>query len=1348
MANDNSYVNNLNYTNKDFASIYRELLELVPKVTNKWNPQNSNESDPGVVLLKLLAVIGDKLNYNVDKNILEAYPNSVTQESNARQLYDSLGYSMHWYSSATTEISMKYTGDEITDGTVTNITIPPFTMVTSDSGDVVYTLLGTSGLSGATFSEKNQIQIINAIEGTLNQYTVSGNDTITLANLDEDFRLYFSQPQIAENGIFICNKGQNNFEAWQRISNLESNSLNSGAFKFDILPNSNTCYIQFPKDIANLIGEGLNIYYVVSQGEQGNISSNVLNKFYADIEIETDNSTINVTDSFVMNNASATMNGTNPETIQSAYNNYKKTIGTFNTLVTTRDYENALYQMSDTLSNVVVSDRTDDVTYSNHIITYNGVDNQRVLKVSKVNEDEDAMTAFDLGIYALYPMSNVYNVSNYNRSFTRSALSTADMNDLLSYNKSCQHNFIQTDIEDLNYIFKNFFTLTGKVLTNYKVTETEASGIESNIRTALYKNFNAHQVSFGEKPDYNNLIDVIKNADSRIRDIVLNEPQYTLRKIDATRTLGTFSDSDAVQLTEDSIDWVTLVARLVLNGTVQLYRFDKRFDYNFGQNSTDIIENIQKITTEVVIPYLDPTFTPTEGGSLSEGYLLKANENIQIYGPNLITTKTFTTYVEYSFAGLQSSITKDTVYELKSGESLSISYLDSNNVKQTASNNPECYYYEGDIICCSFDIEPDNGVVKGTLTASESIDIKEINKTTLDSTWGKYIYCYWVTNQKDDNRKDILFNANEYSRILDNNEYFIYTDATKTDIIILGSGTKLVRDSNLSSPVVNLSSVTREQINNNGPAALSSTDWYIWPTDSSGGSLEIIENQIHAFGEGTYVKLTSTGDNVGVTDIHSSTITNVQVNADTFKSKVSNTAGKYRFVKNNSEWKVNSGADSITLSDYGVYLNAAGTDNDNFTVELGAITNLPSNVSDITYGTDINSLTSISNMDLNSYSWEARSRLNLNASPEYAQKLISTQSINVEYSEEQTETFNGWAKDSLLFNDNLFLVGGIDLDMSITQFSGETDYTLAVYSFDSNPVISKLNNTGVYIRVPSSNLKTGDDLGMVSYTQGTKYDVTTELNEETDYTQGTAPADLTLDNVRLPNGTIFRTNRTLQPGLAAPYLIDSESEIVIKNIILPFTFNKADNYIIPMFKTGQNYKFTISSDITNVVFKPIVGTTSSNALTAAGMYYLKPDFTDADESVTSCSQMIITAALVNGGDNTVIDNLDVYKPVVLNSTCWGEQLSNIQMLGAIEKVICGHTIFGSATTPTQAEFIDNEKLFNYCYEVDKLDLIDVSQISSAEAFWDPHNPFTKYTIGQINTEESSISVASSSKLKR
>ena len=106
-------ISNMSYTEKDFASIYPALLDLTKKLTNKWDPSISNESDPGNVLLKLLAAIGDKNSYNIDKNVLECFMPTATQETSMRMLTEAVGYNMRYYQSAMTDISFKYTADVV-----------------------------------------------------------------------------------------------------------------------------------------------------------------------------------------------------------------------------------------------------------------------------------------------------------------------------------------------------------------------------------------------------------------------------------------------------------------------------------------------------------------------------------------------------------------------------------------------------------------------------------------------------------------------------------------------------------------------------------------------------------------------------------------------------------------------------------------------------------------------------------------------------------------------------------------------------------------------------------------------------------------------------------------------------------------------------------------------------------------------------------------------------------------------------------------------------------------------------------------------------------------------------------
>ena len=149
----------------------------------------------------------------------------------------------------------------------------------------------------------------------------------------------------------------------------------------------------------------------------------------------------------VTNYQSAT-NGANPETLEEAYRNYKRTIGTFNTLVTTKDYESAIYN-SGTVSNAVVSDRTDDHMRSYRVKTFDVNGKSEALvnidpTTKKANEftNEKLMNAFNLVVYALNNVTAINTAANYNTTFKTKhdtmRLAQASISDC----KAIQHDWI------------------------------------------------------------------------------------------------------------------------------------------------------------------------------------------------------------------------------------------------------------------------------------------------------------------------------------------------------------------------------------------------------------------------------------------------------------------------------------------------------------------------------------------------------------------------------------------------------------------------------------------------------------------------------------------------------------------------------------------------------------------------------------------------------------------------------------------------------------------------------------------------------------------------------------------
>ena len=396
---DEQLISNLSYTNKDFQTIYPELLDTVKRISNRWDPSQSNESDPGVVLLKLVSIIADKLNYNIDKNILECFPASVTQEANARELFEQLGYHMKWHQAATGKIQMAWKSSE----NLYSYNLPEFTMVSNDDDTIVYTLTSPVTLNG-----DGSVVTCNAIQGVIQSFKINGESLITVRNLDSNNRLYFANNSVAENGIFISNS-RFGYSAWEKVDNLELQEYGKPCYKFGVTQVDNICYIEFPKDVEDLFEDGIEIFYISTDGSAGNISAKTISKFFnspsatyfdennVEQSIILSESNTNVT------NFESIRNGYDKETIDEAYSNYKKTVGTFNTLVTLRDYNNAIKSLDinsqKLISNGFVCDRTNDLQSSYKVI----VDTDGVEKldtfVSKTADKAD-IDAFDLKIYA------------------------------------------------------------------------------------------------------------------------------------------------------------------------------------------------------------------------------------------------------------------------------------------------------------------------------------------------------------------------------------------------------------------------------------------------------------------------------------------------------------------------------------------------------------------------------------------------------------------------------------------------------------------------------------------------------------------------------------------------------------------------------------------------------------------------------------------------------------------------------------------------------------------------------------------------------------------------------------
>ncbi len=793
-------ISNKSYINKDFPVIYTELLETAKKLSSSYNPETSNETDPFIVLLKLLAFIGDKLNYNADSKILEAFMPSATQESSMRSLCEMVGYDMKYYIAPETEIFVTYVGDAEFTASHTSFTLPRLTTVVStQEGDVQYVLTANCSILGKNVEQLTGTPVI---QGQLKTLTVFDSEKILLENLDSNNRLYFPEITVAQNGVFVTGGSVASTSDWKLVTNLNLTETGSAVYKFGFDSFRGFPYIEFPKDIASLIGDGLTVQYIVTNGPNGNVKANSLTTLKSPLKFKWDGTEDEISletaegekSPLVITNVNAAINGAEPEKINSAYNNYKKMIGTFNTLVSTRDYANAIYNLMDSMnlyplvSNIQVADRRTDINYGSNVIAFDaeGVTTKNI---------SSGINAYDLCLYPLKSMKST-SISAFKESFKPND-GVSSITRELEYDKCLSHNYKTLASSDL-YAIKNYYLLKAKISTTIKVSNVEAINILSNINSALVSKYNARNVDFGYEIPFDDLLETIETADERIKSVSLYEPELSTYFMQANGNEYKITETNGANY------FMTLVAKNILSGKVSLFEYDSMFNFDYGQKQTQgkidsgaigaisfIRDKIESVTTHANIDI----FNTTSATIPSNPTVLKKNEVIQIVTPSLITDATYPYGINYYLAlvGGATQINKDSEYELKSNEKCIFEWTDSNkNVRYQT-------YEHGDILKPNFNFKttakrkadsdtPTKTVtIDGqeyelyTLTTNDKVEHRKVNKETTTRSF----YCYWILNNSTNT---LTFDGNgEY--MLEDGEYFFQTSPSFSNLYTYGAGT-------------------------------------------------------------------------------------------------------------------------------------------------------------------------------------------------------------------------------------------------------------------------------------------------------------------------------------------------------------------------------------------------------------------------------------------------------------------------------------------------------------------------------------------------------------------------------
>lgn len=555
-------IQNISYTNLDFSSIYEETLDLIKQLTYKWDPSISNESDPGVILLKLSALLADKSNYNIDKSVLETFPISVTQEGNARKLYEQLGYYMRWYESASVPVTFSWIGPKDANN-ITTYTIPKFSVITDSENKVNYAVVGTESNKGIVVSDGklstdgNAIKL-TAMEGTPTQFSFLGEHVITPQMVDNDNRLYFTTQYVSQNGVFIKNTGQENYASWKRVDNLYEQTFNELRYKFGYDSKANLAYIEFPDNYEQLIGSGIEIVYLIINPNYSEVPAQSLDRFLVPITPKESTEVSLSFDTVKVMNLTSSIGHREKETINEAYDNYQKVVGTFKTLITLRDYLNYITNNANSLcSNAFVTDRTNDPQSTYKIIgKEKGIDTYTTeveqlptgeFELAKTTDKEstlgksyyklgntgvmtstpfsatsgdvyyemhpltkDALTPFSLKLYFMQKGVSLNSRTSYNESFSL----TNDLplvNNMIEGTKHLEHTY-----EDILPLGENTYKLTEDTTNNFNKSyyTFNPKTKEYTLATSQYYQQTADSSFDKNKSYYLKVGDTFKQVDS------------------------------------------------------------------------------------------------------------------------------------------------------------------------------------------------------------------------------------------------------------------------------------------------------------------------------------------------------------------------------------------------------------------------------------------------------------------------------------------------------------------------------------------------------------------------------------------------------------------------------------------------------------------------------------------------------------------------------------------------------------------------------------------------------------------------------------------------------------------
>lgn len=564
----------IEYTDKDYVNILDDLINSIPGITQKWNSSDAN--DPGMILVKLMAIVGDMLFYTQDMQSLEVYPDSVTQRKNAAAIYRLIGYKMRWYKSAEVQAKVINTYSQAA-------TLPMFCTFTTENNGITYCNVTKIYEIPSNMYNNGLESVVTLTQGipvtpvrvSSNPYPEAGRPwhSIYGYNYTKDDiinnRIYLPHSNVDQDHIILIDD-QN--EVWELKENIYLTDAVGRFFEFGVDVNDQP-YIELIDYYGNFNVNRFKLFYLITAGENGQIAANLLKNVTGNVWARdgSDISTIYNVSGFIHFTNDASSEGYDPETPDEARKNSVKYLNTMDTLITLADFERATLREWG-VANVRATDLTNDpgmeISYAvgnvNMDRTAKPIDGQVVYSeiiderdrdlvalyvqnpslhpltdyqklLADANQDGE-ITQADVDCFTAY-FNGDYEHSGYIGTQQVKQIETLDSFVVKLYilrNEIAEHedidsytNMIITDLEsykilpltilvDLESIKKYYWSIQGKFLTKVPLSRDELQTILVTINNTLRYKYSLDKVNFNTLINYKEVIETILEVDSRI----------------------------------------------------------------------------------------------------------------------------------------------------------------------------------------------------------------------------------------------------------------------------------------------------------------------------------------------------------------------------------------------------------------------------------------------------------------------------------------------------------------------------------------------------------------------------------------------------------------------------------------------------------------------------------------------------------------------------------------------------------------------------------------------------------------------------------------------------------------